>query len=82
MEITNEEIARDWNLWIEYVDPDATMTREEFDAMSIEERLEFMEQCGMENVDEDDDELKNAKEIEKTTNLDERIQNDNEKNYG
>ena len=36
---TRTEIARDFTLWGEYVDPDAT--EEEFDKMSIEEKVEF-----------------------------------------
>ena len=36
--ITSFEIARDFDLFGEYVDPDATVSREQFDAMSTEER--------------------------------------------
>lgn len=36
--VTSFEIARDFDLFGEYVDPDATVSREQFDAMSIEER--------------------------------------------
>lgn len=43
---TREQIATDFRLWGEYVDTDATMTREEFDALTIEQRLELMAQCG------------------------------------
>ena len=32
------EIAQSFDLFGEYVDPDATVSREQFDAMSIEER--------------------------------------------
>ncbi|MCR5860189.1 hypothetical protein [Mesorhizobium sp. J428] len=36
---TYAEIAASWDIWIEYVDTDATMTAEEFDAMSIEDKV-------------------------------------------
>ena len=31
--------ANSWSLWIEYVDPDGNMTREEFDAMTTEQKV-------------------------------------------
>lgn len=40
---TRNQIARDWNLWAEYVDPSAAMTREEFEAMTIDERVALQE---------------------------------------
>lgn len=36
---TYEQCATNWNLWQEYVDTNATMTREEFDALSIAEKV-------------------------------------------
>lgn len=36
---TYAEIAADFSLWIEFVDTDATMSREEFNAMSIDEKV-------------------------------------------
>ena len=36
---TYAEIAADWALWSKFVDGDATMTREEFDAMSIDAKV-------------------------------------------
>ena len=36
---TRTEIATNWTLWNEYVNTDATMTRDEFDALSTEEKL-------------------------------------------
>lgn len=36
---TYAEIASDWSLWTQYVDPDATMTRPEFDALTVEQRI-------------------------------------------
>jgi hypothetical protein len=37
-----EKIAADFNLWQEYIDPDATMPLEEFDGMSHGERVAFI----------------------------------------
>ena len=39
---TNTEIATSYALWIEYFDTDAAMSEEEFNAMSIEEKLEML----------------------------------------
>lgn len=39
--MTYEEIAKNWSLWIEYVDPNGEMTKEEFDALSVEEKIEI-----------------------------------------
>lgn len=36
---TYAEVANDYELWGEYVDPDATMTEEEFDNLSEEEKV-------------------------------------------
>lgn len=36
---TYAEIAANWNLWIEFVDPNATMTREEFEALTVEQKI-------------------------------------------
>ncbi len=38
-QFTYAEIANSWSLWIEYVDPDGNMTREEFDAMTTEQKV-------------------------------------------
>ena len=43
--MSNAEIATSWELWCEYVDPAATMTRAEWDAMSVAERLRLMVEC-------------------------------------
>lgn len=40
---TNNEIATNYALWVEYVDADGTTTRAEFDAMSIEQKLALIE---------------------------------------
>jgi hypothetical protein len=39
---TYEQQARDWHLWREYVDLDAVMTIEEFEAMTVDERIELI----------------------------------------
>jgi hypothetical protein len=36
---TNEQIAASWDLWREYIDPNATMTRAEFDAATVAEKV-------------------------------------------
>lgn len=36
---TYEQCATNWILWQEYVDTNATMTREEFDAMTVAEKI-------------------------------------------
>jgi len=47
------EIAEDYDLWTEYVDPSAEGTEEEFDAMTVEERIAFQIACfGQECRDE------------------------------
>ena len=38
-QFSHEQIASDFNLWSEYVDPDAALTRADFDAMSMTERV-------------------------------------------
>jgi hypothetical protein len=51
---TYAECANSWSLWQEYVDPNATMTETEFDAMTIEDRMSMMVECfGPEQPDED-----------------------------
>lgn len=51
-----QEIAQSWNLWCEYVDTNATMTREDFDAMSIQDRVEFIRIC----FGDDQEEMENV----------------------
>ena len=47
---TYAEISTDFNLWIEYVDADATMTKTEFDALTTEKKVEIQVQAfGPEN---------------------------------
>ena len=42
--ITSFEIARDFDLFGEYVDPDANMTEEQWDALTVQERVELIEE--------------------------------------
>ena len=39
--MTYEEIAKNWSLWIEYVDPNGEMSQEEFDSLSVEEKIDI-----------------------------------------
>ena len=41
--ISNRAMAQSWGLWREYIDPDATMTEAEFDAMTVEDRIRLIE---------------------------------------
>ncbi len=51
---TYAEIARDWDLWCQYVDPDGVMTREEFDAMSPDMKISLQVQSfGPDNYKEE-----------------------------
>ena len=43
----NLTIAAHYNLWQKFVDPGAFGTKEEFDNMTIPERLDFMKKCGI-----------------------------------
>ena len=51
----NNRIARSFSLWGEYVDPDATMSESEFDALGIDERMELMAEAFPECDDVDVD---------------------------
>jgi len=44
-EPTYAQIANDWDLWAEYVDPAATMTQAEFDALTISEKVALQTDC-------------------------------------
>jgi hypothetical protein len=41
-EFTDEQIARDWDLWQALVDQGTEQSKAEFEAMGIEQRLELM----------------------------------------
>ena len=45
MNYTNEEIANDWNLWNQYVNASGAQTFEQWDALTVSERLELIEAC-------------------------------------
>ena len=38
---TYEKIAEDYRLWQEFVDPHNTMTESEFNALSVEQKIEI-----------------------------------------
>jgi len=38
---TYEKIAEDYRLWQEFVDPHNTMTESEFDALTVEQKVEI-----------------------------------------
>lgn len=53
---TYKQVAESFSLWGEYVDPAATMTEEEFDAMTTEEKVQIqVEIWGEEEGQEEDD---------------------------
>lgn len=55
---TNNQIAKSWNLWREYYDPSATMTAEEFDALTVSERESMLvEAFGQDQADEEESEI-------------------------
>lgn len=43
--MTYAEIAERWTAWTLLVDPMATMTPEEFDQMSVEEKIQIQIEC-------------------------------------
>lgn len=52
---TMAEIADAFNLWCDYVDPGATMTEEEFDQLSIDEKIAMQrEMFPLDAADEDE----------------------------
>jgi len=61
----NQEIATSFSLWGEYVDPDATMSEEEFNALGIDERLKLMAEAFPEEAGEDDSSLFSPRNIER-----------------
>ncbi len=44
MRHTNEQIARDWDLWRKYIDTEGVMSAEEFHGMDIAARVALIEQ--------------------------------------
>lgn len=54
MQPTYSEIASNWELWQEYVDPGAEGTEAEFDAMTSDERRALIVACFGEEQDDTD----------------------------
>ena len=52
---TMTEIAEDSNLWGEYVDTQATMTEEQFNALSIEEKVQMQREMFPGDAAEEDE---------------------------
>lgn len=53
---TDEQIAESWELWQQYIDPQGTMTKDEFDAMSFDECLAMLHDCfGCDGTCEDEE---------------------------
>jgi hypothetical protein len=51
---TNADICSDFRLWQEYVDPNGTITEEQFDEMSSEEKRQIIRDCfGDDEADKD-----------------------------
>lgn len=50
-----EEIARDYGLWCTYVDPFSVMTEDEFNRMTLDEKIELQKRLfGDEQAEEED----------------------------
>ncbi len=45
MSKTYDEIANDYRLWAEHVDPSGLQTRADFDAMTVDDRIAFIKKC-------------------------------------
>jgi hypothetical protein len=45
MNPTYEEIAENYQLWEEYVDPDGLQSEADFEAMSVKEKIEWQREC-------------------------------------
>lgn len=51
------DVAESFSLWCDYVDPMATMTKEEFDAMTIDQKVKMQEDIwGEEETEEEEEE--------------------------
>lgn len=44
-QVTNQQIANSYTLWVEYFDVDGTMSEAEFNDMTVEARLYLVEQA-------------------------------------
>lgn len=56
MRYTMAEIAEDYELWEEYVDPGATMTQQEFDELSVDEKIKIQREMFPGDAAEEDEE--------------------------
>ena len=45
LEPTYQQIVDDWTLWMDHIDPAATMTEPEFNAMSYDKKLQIIIAC-------------------------------------
>lgn len=45
---TNEQIATNWKLWMEYADPSGVDTQEWFDATTVDEKLKILDSMFLE----------------------------------
>jgi hypothetical protein len=43
---TNTQIAGNWDLWTQYVNASGAQSREQWDALTIDERLAIISECG------------------------------------
>ena len=66
----NQEIATNFSLWGEYVDPYGTMSESEFDAMGIDERMALMAEAFPEEDGEDDSSLFSPRNIDQVKRVD------------
>lgn len=44
-QITNQQIASSYILWVEYFDVDGTMSKDEFNKLTVEARIDLIEQA-------------------------------------
>jgi hypothetical protein len=47
-----KQIAEHYPLWETYVDPDGHHSEDDFEAMTLEERFEFLMACGFQDDDQ------------------------------
>lgn len=49
---TNEQIATDFNLWMEYADPSGLDSEDDFNTKTTAEKVAFLESCGFSDDEE------------------------------
>lgn len=57
---TMTEIAEDYELWAEYVDPNATMTKDEFNALTVDEKVKMQREMFPYEAAEEDEAQSNS----------------------